>query len=131
MNTFPYSVSNVNWRCNLTLISFKVPEDVIDKLLGGTKSPDIVHADLKTKKRLSEMESRFTSGLIEESSSYDIFESNKKNRKGFNLFEARKDFKSCDGWSTTVTRKKLPALEGSNIGLFMVNLTTVSLQQSI
>lgn len=57
-------------------------------------------------------------------------EKKKKHEKLFNLFEEEKAVENCNGWSTTVTEKQLPALQGSNIALFMVNLTAVSSNRS-
>lgn len=75
------------------------------------------------------MEARFVESLVGSTTS-NIFELNKKKKKHgtklFNVFDADKDFENCNGWSTTVTRKKLHALKGTDIGLFMVNLTEVS-----
>ncbi|KAI3451728.1 hypothetical protein Pfo_008393 [Paulownia fortunei] len=110
--------------------AFKVPKEVIDELLNGTKPPAIIHGLPKTKRTAWEMETQFVRGLLG-SRSYNIFELNKKKKKEsaklFNLFKEDKDFENCNGWSTTITRKKLSALKGSNIGLLMVNLTTGSM----
>lgn len=102
---------------------------MIDELFNGTQQPAIIHGVSATKRMAWEMEADFIRGLLA-SRSYNIFELNKKKRKEsaklFNLFKEDKDFENCNGWSTTVTRKKLSALKGSNVGLFMVNLTAVS-----
>lgn len=105
--------------------AFNVPDEVMDEMLNGTKPPEIIHGLQKSKRTNSwQLEAR---GLL---TSYNILESNKKKKKSsaklFNLFKEAKDFENCNGWSTTVTRKKLSALKGSDIGLFMVNLTSVS-----
>ncbi|KAL3844850.1 hypothetical protein ACJIZ3_002253 [Penstemon smallii] len=110
--------------------SFKVPEEVIDELLNATKQPAIIHGVPRTKSMAREVEARFIRGILGSSRSYSIFESNKKKKgsaKLFNIFNEDKDFQNNNGWSTTVTRKKLSALKGSNIGLFMVNLTAGSM----
>ncbi|KAL8044853.1 hypothetical protein ABFX02_08G073400 [Erythranthe guttata] len=114
--------------------AFNVPAEVIDEILNGTKPPAIIHGVTKTKKSTSswEVETRFVRALLRGNVyNYNIFETNKKKKKSsvklFNLFKESKDFENCNGWSTTVTRKKLSALKGSNIGLFMVNLTTGSM----
>lgn len=95
---------------------------MMDEMFNGTEPQAIVHGLQKSKRT---MEAR---GLLR---SYNILESNKKRKKSssaklFNLFKETKDFENCNGWSTAVTRKKLSALKGSDIGLFMVNLTSVS-----
>ncbi|KAK1276029.1 hypothetical protein QJS04_geneDACA011680 [Acorus gramineus] len=51
----------------------------------------------------------------------------KKEAKTFNLFSRKPDFENCNGWSLAVTGKDLHALKGSNIGVFMVNLTKGSM----
>ncbi|KAK1322934.1 hypothetical protein QJS10_CPA02g01063 [Acorus calamus] len=51
----------------------------------------------------------------------------KKKTKTFNLFSRKPDFENCNGWSLAVTGKDLHALKGSNIGVFMVNLTKGSM----
>ncbi|KAL7101784.1 hypothetical protein ACP275_08G076300 [Erythranthe tilingii] len=114
--------------------AFNVPAEVIDEILNGTKPPAIIHGVTKTKKSTSswEVETQFVRALLRSNVyNYNIFETNKKKKKTsvklFNLFRESKDFENCNGWSTTVTRKKLSALKGSNIGLFMVNLTTGSM----
>ncbi|KAL0449974.1 UNVERIFIED_CONTAM: Vicilin-like seed storage protein [Sesamum latifolium] len=110
--------------------AFKVPEEVIDELFNGTQQPTIIHRVPATKRTAWETEVEFVRGLLA-SRSYNIFELNRKKRKEsarlFNLFKEDKDFENCNGWSTTVTRKKLSALKGSNVGLFMVNLTAGSM----
>ncbi|KAL0343319.1 UNVERIFIED_CONTAM: Vicilin-like seed storage protein [Sesamum angustifolium] len=110
--------------------AFKVPEEVIDELFNGTQQPTIIHRVPGTKRTAWETEVEFVRGLLA-SRSYNIFELNRKKRKEsarlFNLIKEDKDFENCNGWSTTVTRKKLSALKGSNVGLFMVNLTAGSM----
>ncbi|KAK4416534.1 Vicilin-like seed storage protein [Sesamum alatum] len=110
--------------------AFKVPEEVIDELFNGTQQPTIIHSVPATKRTAWEAEAAFIRGLLA-SRSYNVFELNKKKGKDrarlFNLFKEDKDFENCNGWSTTVTRKKLSALKGSNVGLFMVNLTAGSM----
>ncbi|KAL2521131.1 Nucleic acid binding protein [Forsythia ovata] len=96
--------------------AFKVPEEVIEKILNGTKPPAIVHGVPRTKRTAWEMEAQFMRGLIG-TRGYNIFELNKKKQKTtklFNIFSEDKDFENCNGWSTTVTRKRLSALKGSD-----------------
>jgi hypothetical protein len=45
--------------------------------------------------------------------------------KAFNFYSGKPDVENCYGWSRIMTNKDLDALEGSDIGMFMVNLTTV------
>ncbi|KAL3630316.1 hypothetical protein CASFOL_023300 [Castilleja foliolosa] len=112
--------------------AFKVPEEVIDDLLNGTSPPAIVHGLQRTKKAAFEMEAQFMSSFLG-TRGFNIVELNKKKKKKksdaklYNLFKEDKDFENCNGWSTTVTGKKLSALRGSDVGLFMVNLTAGSM----
>ncbi|OEL17062.1 Vicilin-like seed storage protein [Dichanthelium oligosanthes] len=51
----------------------------------------------------------------------------KSKSKAFNFYSGKPDVHNCYGWSRTMTNKDLDALHGSNIGMFMVNLTTGSM----
>ncbi|XP_057770993.1 vicilin-like seed storage protein At2g18540 [Salvia miltiorrhiza] len=111
--------------------AFKVPEEVIEELLNGTKPAAIIHGVSKSERRAWEVETKLLGSLLG-STSRNIFElSKKKGKKSssklFNLFKEDKDFENSNGWSTTVTGKKLSALKGTNIGIFMVNLTRGSM----
>ncbi|KAL1569448.1 vicilin-like seed storage protein [Salvia divinorum] len=107
--------------------AFKVCDEAIEELLSGMKPPAIIHGVSKGEKRSRETEKKILGSLL----GSDIFELSKKMGKSstklFNLFKEDKDFQNRNGWSTTVTGKKLSALKGTNIGLFMVNLTAGSM----
>ncbi|XP_073148126.1 vicilin-like seed storage protein At4g36700 [Henckelia pumila] len=110
-------------------VAFKVSDELMDELLSGSNPPAIVHGIPRTKKKTWEMEVEFISGLLR-SRGHDIIQVNKKKRekaKSFNLLEEKKDFENDNGWSTTVTGKKLSVLKDTNIGLYMVNLTQGSM----
>ncbi|XP_020187168.3 vicilin-like seed storage protein At4g36700 [Aegilops tauschii subsp. strangulata] len=51
----------------------------------------------------------------------------KSKSETFNFYSGKPDVKNCFGWSKTMTNKDLQNLKGSNIGMFMVNLTTGSM----
>ncbi|XBI70004.1 hypothetical protein VPH35_064602 [Triticum aestivum] len=51
----------------------------------------------------------------------------KSKSETFNFYSGKPDVKNCFGWSKTMTNKDLQNLRGSNIGMFMVNLTTGSM----
>ncbi|XP_060191953.1 vicilin-like seed storage protein At2g18540 [Lycium barbarum] len=109
--------------------AFHVPEDVIE-VLNGTEVPAIVHGVPKsTKKTLWEMEAQFMKSLLRRGSYsfFDIQRNKKKSTKLFNVFQEKPDFENCNGWSTVINRKKLPALKGSHIGIYVVNLTKGSM----
>lgn len=99
--------------------------------MNGTKPPAIIHEVSKSHGKAGELETKILSSLLG-SRTFNIFELNKKKGKkkgkipkSFNLFKEEKDFENRNGWSTTVTGRKLSALKGTSIGLFMVNLTSV------
>ncbi|XP_062213816.1 vicilin-like seed storage protein At2g18540 [Phragmites australis] len=51
----------------------------------------------------------------------------KSKSKTFNFYSGKPDVQNCYGWSRSMTNKDLDTLHGSNIGMFMVNLTTGSM----
>lgn len=112
----------------------QVPDEVIESITSATDPEAIVHAIPSTKKEkkekkkkaLWEMETRFLKAFLEseESAAYN---KKKKSGEGYNLFDAEPDFENCNGWSLTVNRKQAAhILKDTNVGLFMVNLTKVS-----
>lgn len=115
------------------MIICKAPEEVIEELMNATKLPLIVHAVATQSKKPSpsslslpwELEARFLKTFIGGGAGGTGL--NKKKKKGiFNVYEADPDFKNCNGWSLTVTKKVSHQLKGSNVGLYVVNLTAVS-----
>jgi hypothetical protein len=104
----------------LQILFLKVPEDLIKEITKGTPPPAIVHWVPTKETNFWEMEARFLKSFLVADMAI------KDNKKIFNILEADPDFKNSNGWSLTVTKKKLHSLKGSNIGLFMVNLTKVS-----
>lgn len=93
------------------MVAFKVREEVIDELLGGTKPPAITRVDNLSVRYLEKTKGK-----------------ERKRAQLFNLLEAQKKIENRYGWSTVVTRRQLPSLEDSRIALFMLNLTAVSSQ---
>ncbi|CAN4083242.1 unnamed protein product [Withania somnifera] len=111
--------------------AFHVSEDVIEEVLAGIEVPAIVHGVPKStqKKNLWEMEAQFMKTFLGRDS-YSFFDNQrnkKKTAKLFNVFKEKPDFENCNGWSTVINRKKLPALKGSHIGIYVVNLTKGSM----
>ncbi|KAK6798124.1 hypothetical protein RDI58_005826 [Solanum bulbocastanum] len=113
--------------------AFHVPEDVIEQVLAGTEVPAIVHGVSKSTKKkknnLWEMEAQFMKTVLRRGS-YSFFDNQKNKKKSsklFNVFQEKPDFENCNGWSTVINRKKLPALKGSQIGIYVVNLTKGSM----
>ncbi|KAK2977025.1 hypothetical protein RJ640_011083 [Escallonia rubra] len=113
---------------NVLQAAFKVPEEVIEEITSGTQPPAIVHGVPWSKRTLWEIDAQFMKA-IQGSRGYSMFDVNNKKEKTklYNIFKEDPDVKNCNGWSTTVTRRKLNALRGSDFGIFMVNLTTGSM----
>lgn len=67
-------------------------------------------------------------GIIQAAESSDSSDSqyNKKKSNAFNILKAKPDFKNCHGWSLTVNHKDFHPLKGSDVSVFMVNLTKVN-----
>ncbi|KAK8710360.1 hypothetical protein V6N13_145687 [Hibiscus sabdariffa] len=109
--------------------AFKVPEDVIEEMLGASKAPAIIHA-VDNPKMFGELQARVLKAFLG-SNRGGFFGSingrNKKKMKAYNVLEADPDFENCNGWSVTVDKKDLHFLKHSNIGIFMVNLTKGSM----
>ncbi|KAI8016802.1 Vicilin-like seed storage protein [Camellia lanceoleosa] len=108
--------------------AFMVPEDVIEELTRGAMLLAIVHAPPRKERTLWELEAQFMKALLG-SRGYSMFDTNNKKYKAqvFNILKADPDFENCNGRSLMVTKKQLPALRGSKIGIFMVNLTRGSM----
>ncbi|XAR57878.1 hypothetical protein NMG60_11026163 [Bertholletia excelsa] len=106
--------------------AFKVPEEVIEEI-ARAMPPALVHAPTTQGRTFLDMEVQFAGALLG-SKARSLFDPNKKQKgETFNIRKAKPDFKNMNGWSTTITRKNLPALKGSDMGLFMVNLTEGSM----
>ncbi|KNA20974.1 hypothetical protein SOVF_047270 [Spinacia oleracea] len=108
--------------------AFQVPEEVVEELTSATDTPAIVHAETKRKNFWQQQEKLLINvylGIQRYGNRVD--ENKKKHTKTFNFFKEDPDFKNCNGWSTVVTKHDLHALHGSQIGVFMVNLTKGSM----
>ena len=105
---------------------------MLEELTSATDTPAIVHAETqgKKKKKFWEKDALFIEAMLGiKRYNREAAENKKKSSKSktFNFFKADPDFHNCNGWSTVVTKHNLDALHGSHIGVFMVNLTKVSL----
>lgn len=117
--------------CILRLsILVQVPEEVIDEIKSKTDTPAIVQVAQKTKTRFWEDQVLFINALFGTHRFSKQRADNKKKDKSktFNFFKEEPDFKSSSGWSKVVTKHDLRALDGSQIGAFMVNLNRVNPQ---
>ncbi|CAL4921297.1 unnamed protein product [Urochloa decumbens] len=84
-------------------------EDIVDALL-GVRDPE----EFLNKKKKKDKHKHKEKGK-------------KSKSKAFNFYSGKPDVHNCYGWSKTMTNKDLDALHGSNIGMFIVNLTTGSM----
>ncbi|GLT79989.1 hypothetical protein SLA2020_514520 [Shorea laevis] len=111
--------------------AFKVPEEVIEAMRNTTRPPVIVHLASKKRMTFRELEARFLKTILGRNGGdffdFDNKKKKKKKTKVYNIFEAEPDFNNCYGWSATVDSQDLRFLKGSNVGVFMVNLTKGSM----
>lgn len=105
----------------------KVPEDVIEELLNATRPLAMVHALPKKEKSFWELEARLLKSFVGGRAGLQAMNGKTKKTKTYNILDADPDFHNCNGWSLTVDRKDWRLLKGSNIGIFMVNLTKVGI----
>ncbi|KAM0884278.1 hypothetical protein ACQ4PT_031087 [Festuca glaucescens] len=133
------SVSNLvkGFDVQILRLGFGVSPDVVEAIKSAKSPPSIIPYNPDQEKK-------------EEQSSWteDIFDAlwgigdpvNKKKKKKekkqkgkkeksktFNFYSGKPDVENCFGWSKTMTNKDLQNLRGSDIGMFMVNLTTGSM----
>ncbi|KAF5193764.1 Vicilin-like seed storage protein [Thalictrum thalictroides] len=106
--------------------AFQVSAEVIDNLTRTSKPPPIVHAPSKNTTDQSDWTTQIFEALTGVGS-YEFENKKKKSTKTFNILDKKPDFQNCNGWSKTVNRKDMKALKGSDIGVFMVNLTQGSM----
>ncbi|CAN6680299.1 unnamed protein product [Malus baccata var. baccata] len=105
--------------------AFKVSEEVIESIVNGTDQSAIVHAIPTKKETFWDLEARFLKTFL--LGNDGIAFNSKKKTTTYNIFDEEPDFENCNGWSLTVNKKTSNLLKGSNIGLFMVNLTKGSM----
>lgn len=101
----------------------KAPEELVEAITNKTNTPAIVHAVTEEKVHFWELEAWFLKSIL---GGEAVMSANKKKPQTYNIFDNDPDFKNCNGWSLTVTKKQLKSLKPSNIGFLMVNLTAVS-----
>ncbi|XP_078430726.1 vicilin-like seed storage protein At4g36700 [Wolffia australiana] len=113
-------------------MGFKVPEEVISALKRAERPPAIVPfiggkpAGDGPGWKEGIFEALLGTGL-------PLGDDNKKKKdkkskeKAFNILEAKPDVQNCNGQSIAVTAKEFSVLRGSDVGVFMVNLTKGSM----
>ncbi|XP_074278837.1 vicilin-like seed storage protein At4g36700 [Silene latifolia] len=108
--------------------AFQVPEQVIQELTNTSDTAVIVSADQQSKEEEDE-EFPFVKAMfgIQRLSMRASENKKKKHTKTFNFFKEEPDFENCNGWGKFVSKHDLRALRDSQIGVYMVNLTTGSM----
>ena len=101
----------------------KVSEDLIEAITNRTEIPAIVHAVSKEETNTWDFEAWLLNRVLGGDGG---IASNSKKIRTYNIFDKGPDFQNCNGWSLTVARKQLKSLKTTHMGIFMVNLTTVS-----
>ncbi|KAJ8770742.1 hypothetical protein K2173_021389 [Erythroxylum novogranatense] len=104
--------------------AFNVSQKIIEELASAAKPEGIVHAEPHKKSIFWELESRLLKALTFGGKSYN---GKSKTAKAFNMEDADPDFENCNGRSLIVDRGNFKLLKGSNLGVFMVNLTKGSM----
>ncbi|CAH2076385.1 unnamed protein product [Thlaspi arvense] len=123
--------------------AFGVPEEIIGLMRNRTQPPLIVHDMLSTPGEANtntwQLQPRLLklfagSGDVSEDSVMGPAENKKKEKKKkpkkaktFNVFESEPDFMSPNGRTITINRRDLKVLQGSMVGVSMVNLTQGSM----
>ncbi|KQK23112.1 vicilin-like seed storage protein At2g18540 [Brachypodium distachyon] len=118
---------------------FGVPTEVVEPIKSAPSPPLIIPYNPKGKEQESSnwAEEIFDAfwGIRDpqflnkkKKKSKDKKDKDKKSKdKTFNFYSGEPDVKNCHGWSKTMTNEDLQNLRESNIGMFMVNLTTGSM----
>ncbi|KAI3665502.1 hypothetical protein L6452_44129 [Arctium lappa] len=114
--------------------ALNVKEEVIEELKRGERQA-IVHGVAETvKQNLLEVHydimRAFLGGRMNINGLLDLSNKKKDKKKDdndkenpYNVLDAKRDVENCNGWSLVVTSQQLNALNDSNFGVYMVNLT--------
>ncbi|XP_072982232.1 vicilin-like seed storage protein At4g36700 [Typha latifolia] len=109
-------------------MGFGVSEEVIRDIKGGERTPSILPYTRGNETEKPNWKEGVLEALIGvRDPTYFMNKKKKTKARTFNFYSSKPDEENCYGWSTAVTHKDLHALKGSNIGVFMVNLTTGSM----
>ncbi|KAF8049569.1 hypothetical protein N665_2180s0005 [Sinapis alba] len=126
---------------NILKSAFGVPEEIIGLMRNRTQPPLMVHdmlstpgeANTNTWPLQTQLLKLFSGGAsadaVENKKKKEKKEKKKKTKKAktFNVFESEPDFQSPNGATITINRKDLKVLQGSMVGVSMVNLTQGSM----
>ncbi|KAL6645035.1 hypothetical protein ACP70R_016643 [Stipagrostis hirtigluma subsp. patula] len=122
-------------------LGFGVPREVAEAIKSARTPPSIIHYNPAEEK---EDKSNWTEDIVDallgvrdpeeflnKKKKKDKHKHKGKDKKSksktFNFYSGKPDVQNCYGWSRTMTNEDLDSLHGSNIGMFMVNLTTGSM----
>jgi hypothetical protein len=132
------SVSNLlkGFAVQILRLGFGVSPDVVKAIKSAESPPSIIPYNPDQEKK-QEGESSWTEQILDalwgigdpvnKKKKKEKKQKGKKEKsKTFNFYSGKPDVENCFGWSKTMTNKDLQNLRGSDIGMFMVNLTTVS-----
>ncbi|KAM0886437.1 hypothetical protein ACQ4PT_029686 [Festuca glaucescens] len=131
------SVSNLlkGFDVQILRLGFGVSPDVVEAIKSAKSPPSIIPYNPDQEKK--EGESNWTEDIFDALWGLgDPLNKKKKEKKKhkkdtksktFNFYSGKPDVENCYGWSKTMTNEDLQNLRGSDIGMFMVNLTTGSM----
>ncbi|XP_051183349.1 vicilin-like seed storage protein At4g36700 [Lolium perenne] len=132
------SVSNLlkGFEVQILRLGFGVSPDVVEAIKSAESPPSIIPYNPDQEKK--EGESNWTEQILDalwgigdpvnKKKKKEKKQKGKKEKsKTFNFYSGKPDVENCFGWSKTMTNKDLQNLKGSDIGMFMVNLTTGSM----
>ncbi|XP_047086797.1 vicilin-like seed storage protein At2g18540 [Lolium rigidum] len=133
------SVSNLlkGFDVQILRLGFGVSPDVVEAIKSAKRPPSIIPYNPDQEKK-QEGESSWTEQILDalwgigdpvnKKKKKEKKQKGKKEKsKTFNFYSGKPDVENCFGWSKTMTNKDLQNLRGSDIGMFMVNLTTGSM----
>uniref|UniRef100_A0ACD5XM68 Uncharacterized protein n=1 Tax=Avena sativa TaxID=4498 RepID=A0ACD5XM68_AVESA len=115
-------------------LGFGVSPDVVEAIKSAKSPQSIIRYNPDQEKK--EGESNWTEDVFDALWGVDPLNKKKKKQKKekkdkksktFNFYSGKPDVENCYGWSKTMTNKDLENMKGSDIGMFMVNLTTGSM----
>uniref|UniRef100_A0ACD5TVC4 Uncharacterized protein n=1 Tax=Avena sativa TaxID=4498 RepID=A0ACD5TVC4_AVESA len=114
-------------------LGFGVSPDVVEAIKSAKSPQSIIRYNPDQEKKGGD--SNWTEDIFDALWGVDPLNKKKKQKKEkkdkksktFNFYSGKPDVENCYGWSKTMTNKDLQNMKGSDIGMFMVNLTTGSM----
>ncbi|XP_062210227.1 vicilin-like seed storage protein At2g18540 [Phragmites australis] len=133
------SVSNLlkGFDVEVLRLGFGVQREVAEAIKSATRPPSIIPYNPEEKgDKKSDWREDIVDALLGVRDPEEFLNKKKDKHKGkgkkskskaFNFYSGKPDVQNCYGWSRSMTSEDLDTLHGSNIGMFMVNLTTGSM----